>query len=813
MTNLSQRIAALSPEQRAHLAGRLNAVGLGALESDPIHRRAADDAIPLSFAQRRLWFLHRLEPGSPVYHMPLAIRLSGALDQPALQRALGAIVARHEALRTRIVDGDGGPYQMVAPSLEVPLPMADLTTWPEDEREGEVRRRIAEEAHIPFDLAVGPLMRARLLCLAGQEYILLLTLHHIVFDGWSMGVLWKELAELYEGFVSGVPANLPDLPVQYPDYALWQHRRLQSDVMERQLAYWKRRLAGAPPVLELPTDRPRTAKSGSRAAGAKLILSKSLTDDLTELSRREGVTLFMTLLAAFKILLARYSGQDDVVVGTPIAGRTRTELENLIGCFLNTLVLRTDLSGEPTFRELLGRVRETALGAYAHQELPFERLVEELQPPRSLGSNPLFQVLFQLGNAPRGSLNLRGLKVTRLRGSGIGAKFDLSFRVLERRAGLSCICAGNADLFESETLAHLLEQYRELLEQIVAAPNSPIGSYSLVTDRSRGILPDPQLPLDEPIYPLVTEVVHRVAAEAPSRTAIEQDGQRWTFGELEASVRALVQTLETSSLPRGAVAAISGPTSFGLVTAMLAVLSRGWVMLLIAPDLPDQRKRLMLEEAGARLVLHLGDEEDTWFRGLAMDSVLRVCRDTGRPESLAREVPGADAGAVVKPEPDDPAYIFFTSGTTGTPKGVLGTHKGISQFLAWQSRTFDVSSADRCAQLTNVSFDVVLRDILMPLWSGATLCLPPAELLPDSAAAWLAQEKITVVHVVPSLAQAWLSEAAGGLSLPALRWVFSAGEPLTDSLVLRWRGVAPNCQVDNLYGPTETTMIKCWYRV
>ena len=583
--------------------------------------------------------------------------------------------------------------------------------------------------------------------------------------------------------------------------------------MERQLAYWKLRLAGAPPILELPTDRPRTGKSCSRAAGAKLVLSKSLADDLTELSRREGVTLFMTLLAAFKILLARYSGQDDVVVGTPIAGRTRTELENLIGCFLNTLVLRTDLSGKPTFRDLVARVRETALGAYAHQELPFERLVEELQPPRSLGSNPLFQVLFQLGNAPRGSLNLRGLKVTRLRGGGIGAKFDLSFRVLERRSGLSCICTGNADLFGSETLAHLLEQYRELLEQIVAAPNSPIGSYSLVTNRSRAILPDPRIPLDEPFYPLVTEVVHRVAAEAPSRTAIEQDGRRWTYGELAASVRALARTLEACSLPRGAVAAISGPSSFGLVTAMLAILSRGWVMLLIAPDLPDQRKRLMFEEAGARLLLHLGDAEDTWFRGLAMEPVLRVCRHTGRPESLAHDVPGAGAVSAVEPGPDDPAYIFFTSGTTGTPKGVLGAHKGLSHFLAWQSRTFGVGSADRCAQLTNVSFDVVLRDILMPLWSGATLCLPPAELLPDSVPAWLAHEKVTVVHTVPSLAQTWLAQAPGELSLPALRWVFSAGEPLTDALVLRWRGVAPNCQVINLYGPTETTMIKCWYRV
>ena len=422
-----------------------------------------------------------------------------------LQRALEAVVARHEALRTTIVDGDGGPLQVVAACLGVPLPVTDLTILPDQEREDEVRRRIAEEAQAPFDLAEGPLMRARLLCLAGQENVLLLTLHHIVADGWSMEVLLRELAELYEGFVVGAPVRLPDLPIQYPDYAVWQRRRLQTDAMERQLAYWKRRLAGAPPILELPTDRPRTGKSCSRAAGAKLVLSKSLADDLTELSRREGVTLFMTLLAAFKILLARYSGQDDVVVGTPIAGRTRTELEDLIGCFLNTLVLRTDLSGKPTFRELLARVRETALGAYAHQELPFERLVEELQPAPKLRHNPLFQVLFQAGpDAAADSLKLDGLEVT---GSGLTVAASAPSSTFHSGFGSgapasSVVCAGKAGLFSSETFAHLLDQFRGLLEQVVTSPESPTRSYSLVTDRSRALLPDPRVALAEPVYPL-----------------------------------------------------------------------------------------------------------------------------------------------------------------------------------------------------------------------------------------------------------------------------------------------------------------------
>jgi amino acid adenylation domain-containing protein len=809
---LSERIAALSPEQRALLASRLQSSGVGGLEPGRIPRRAHAAPAPLSFAQQRLWFLQRLEPGSAAYNIPFGVRLKGVLDVAALQWALQAIVARHECLRTTFVEIDGVPMQVVAPGSSVPLPVTDLTGAPELER--ELRRLAGKEARAPFDLEKGPLLRGQLLRVAPEEHVLLLTVHHIVSDGWSMGVLLKELAALYRAGVAGEPSPLPDLPLQYADYAVWQRRQLQSDKLERQLAYWKQRLAGAPPVLELPTEPPRSGASSGRAARATLLISRRLTDNLKESSRREGVTLFMTLLAAFKILLARYSGQDDIVVGTPIAGRTHTELEGLIGCFLNTLVLRTDLSGEPTFRELVGRVRETALGAYANQELPFERLVEELQPARSLGHNPIFQVLFQAGNTPGGALKLDGLEVGRVKSGGIGAKFDLSFRIRERPNGLSCICAGNADLFGPETLAHLLDQFRELLEQIATSPESSIRDYSLVTDRSRPVLPDPRVALAEPAYPLVVHAIRRVAAEAPSRTAIEQAGRRWTYGELAATVDALGRGLEAGGLPRGGVAAVSGPPSFGLVTAMLSILSCGGVMLPVAADLPVHRKRLMLKEAGARLLLQVGEADDGWARDLTPEPVLRVCEHTGRAEGISSNVQTGTSAPGAAPGPDDPAYIFFTSGTTGTPKGVLGVHKGLGHFLDWQSRTFAVGPTDRCAQLTNISFDVVLRDVLMPLWSGATLCLPPAELPSDRVLAWLGSEGITIVHAVPSLAQAWLAQAPAELSLPSLRLVFSAGEPLTDALVLRWRRAASQgCGVVNLYGPTETTMVKCFYSV
>ena len=815
MKPLSERVAALSPEQRALLTQRLGGKGVAAPGLGSIPRRATSGPAPLSFAQQRLWFLQRLEPASAAYNMPLSLRLRGPLDVGTLQRTLQFLVGRHEVLRTRIAEVEEGPRQIVAQHLHLPLPVTGVEHIPASEREEEVRRLASREARTPFDPAQGPLIRARLLRLAEEEHVLLLTLHHIVSDGWSMGVLFRELADVYEAVGAGRPVPLADLPVQYSDYAAWQRERLANGTLDGELEYWKRQLEGAPPVLELPTDFPRPAVPSHRGGGESIVLPAELAGALKALSRGEGVTLFMTLLAALQVVLGRWAAQEDVIVGTPIAGRIRSELEGLIGCFLNTLVLRTSLAGKPTFRELLGRVREVALGAYSHQELPFERLVEVLHPERSLSHNPLFQVLFQVENERQNRRRLHGLEVTSLGGSGKSAKFDLSIRVRQRDGQLHCSCAFSTDLFTGETIAHLLDQFKALLEQIVAAPDSSIESYSLVTDRSRALLPDPAQALPAPAFAPVTETFAAVVRSAPERVAIAQGDRHWTYGELDAAAALVASALRGRGLPAGAIVALTGPPSFGLYAGMIGVLRAGGVLLPIGEDLPDRRKGLMAEQAGAKYLLCVARGEARALpEGLADLDVVLVGEDTGRPDLPAADLAAPAPPPAPVPGPDDPAYVFYTSGTTGTPKGVLGVHKALSHFLAWQRETFGLGPEDRCAQLTNISFDVILRDVFLPLTSGATLCLPPHGLTPDQVLGWLAAERVTLVHVVPSLARTWLDHPEPGRPLSALRWVFLAGEPLTDVLIARWREVVPpGCGLVNLYGPTETTMVKSFYRV
>ncbi len=491
MDDLNHRLASLSPAKRAALPEQMLQNGAAAPAAEIIPRRAGRDAAPLSFAQQRLWFLDQLEPGSAKYNLPSVLRLRGPLEAKALERSLEAILRRHEALRTTFQAVEGWPRQVIAETFEFSLPLTDLAHVSEPNRETEAYRQAEEEAGRPFDLSRDFPLRARLYRLADDEHWLALTMHHIASDGWSFGVFWRELERYYAAFSAGRTSPspdlpcLPDLPLQYADYAHWQRKWLQGDVLQRQLAYWKERLTGAPAVLELPGDYPRPAVQNYRGSRYEVVIDRLVTQSLKEISRREGATLFMTLLAAWQVLLARYSGQDDIVVGSVIAGRNRTELENLIGFFANTLTLRTDLSGDPTFRELLRRVREVTLGAFAHPDLPFEKLIEELHPERNLSHSPLFQVMFILQNTPQSAKELCGLGVSPVKVVNATSKFDLTLSMREEAEGLRGTLEYNTDLFEETTIARMVGHFQVLLAGMVVDPEQRIGELPLLTDAER----------------------------------------------------------------------------------------------------------------------------------------------------------------------------------------------------------------------------------------------------------------------------------------------------------------------------------------
>lgn len=807
------------------LAARISSETQPQLMAGAIPRHPSATTAPLSFGQQRLWFMNQLVPGTPVHNIPAVIPVHLRPDVSVLERALNEIVRRHAALRTTISIVDGQPVQLIAPSLKLTLPVIDLTHLPTVEATREAERIKSEEAHAPFDLVNGPLFRTNLIRLSEHRHILLLTMHHIISDGWSMGVLLRELGILYQAFAGARESPLPELPFQYTDFAIWQREGLKGEPLKRQLAYWRQQLEGASTTLQLTTDRPRPARQSFRGARLSLVLPAPLSRQVDEFSQREGATLFMTLLAAFNVLLHRCTGQEDINVGSPIVNRPHSDTEGLIGFFLNTLVLRTKFSGGPNFRELLQQVRESALGAYANQDVPFEMLVEALNPERDLGRTPLFQVFFNLLNFSDQRIKLPGLTEGYVSPVGVWSQpdeswsqFDMTLYASQTNEELRLILVYNSDLFDRQRMTGMLEQTRYLLEQVVAAPEKPIDAYSLLTRESRWLLPDPVQPLNEPSREPISEVFFERASQLPDQIAISKGHESWSYGELAVESRRLASELLHDGLKPGEVVALYGPPSFGLIAGMLGVLSSGGVLLTLDQNLPSERLRLMISEAGAKRLLFVGAGTDTGAdqEFVRETPLLIITRIEERGSLKSKE---EFAGLVVefpRIKPDDPAYLFFTSGTTGVPKGVLGSHKGLSHFLAWQREEFKVTPADRAAQLTGLSFDVVLRDIFLPLTSGASLHLPdnPNDVTSGRILSWLERERITLLHTVPSLAEAWLNDLPARVTLSALRWAFFAGEPLTDSLVRRWRqSFSATGRLVNLYGPTETTLAKCFYVV
>jgi amino acid adenylation domain-containing protein len=765
-------------------------------------------SVPLSFAQERLWFLDQLTPGTAVYNLPAAMRLRGALDRSALEVSLDEIVRRHEVLRTCFVAMEGKPVQMIAPGTKLAVTVIDLSPMPEAERAEEMQRLASEEARRPFNLGQGPLVRAMLLRLSDQEHVLLLTLHHIVSDAWSRGVFNHELKTLYEAFAAGRPSPLPALPVQYADYVVWQREWLRGAVLERQLQYWRQQLAGVP-VLELPCDHPRPSMQTYQGARAAFRLPKRLSARLTAFSRRENVTLYMTLLAAFQTLLARYTGQDDIAVGSPIAGRNRAEFEGLIGFFVNTLVMRSDLSGDPTFRELLGRVREVALGAYAHQELPFERLVEELAPVRSLSHSPLFQVMFVLQNAPKQTLELSALGLEPMEVDNGTSKFDLTLFMNEEDEGLSGQLEYNTDLFEAETVRRMLGHFEVLLEGIAADPARRLSELPLLPEAERR-----QLLVDwnrtEADYPraCLHELFERQAARTPGAVALIDEGERLTYAELNARANQLARYLQRLGVGPEVPVGICVERSPDVVVGLLGILKAGGAYVPLDPAYPEQRLAFMLEDAAVHYVL----TQERLRASLPWHGAEVVCLDADR--ALFAQEGAQDLGMPMTPE--HAAYVMYTSGSTGTPKGVVGLHRGALNRFQWMWKKYPFAPYEVCCQKTALSFVDSVWEIFGPLLQGTPLLMVRDHVVKDPAqlVQHLAAHHVSRITLVPSLLRAILDVVAQSQeTLPDLKFWVSSGEPLLPGLARRFLDLLPHALLINLYGSSEVAADVTWYEV
>ncbi len=810
---LTPRLKSALADRKAEIISFLHeGEGIGsALAVIPIVSRAQD--LPLSFAQQRLWFLDRIEPNSSSYNIPEAVELIGSIDVQILQQALDAIVSHHEIIRTNYLTVDNNPIQVINPPAPVQLEIVDLQQIPAPEQQAQVQAYLHQSSRKPFNLATDLMLRCSLVQLAPNQHIFLATMHHIASDAWSMGLFWQQLGQVYNALCAHKPNPLSPLQVQYADYAVWQREWLSGEVIVQQLDYWKQQLTHVNPILELPTDYPRPAIQTYAGKVTSIDLSPQLTADLKALCRQEGATLFMSLLAAFQILLSRHSGQSDFIIASPIAGRNRTEVEGLIGFFINTLLLKADLSGNPSFQALLGRVRKTALGSYAHQDVPFEKLIEELNPRRDLSRNPLFQVLFNMLNVEDLNLDLDGLTVAPVTIAEGNSKFDITLYVKEQNHQIHFDLAYNTDLFAPARMVEMLAQFEQLLTQIVARPDRSIQAYSLVTPAAQTLLPNPRIALSKPEFDPITTTFINWATQAPHQAAIVQANRTWTYQELATAAQEIAQLLRANKLSIGTTVAVSGDRSFGLIASMLGVLMSGGVLLNIDPKLPVARQELMLATAEAKYLVVVGKSGS--LTSLSSEiGILTIEPDTGKVSSL--ETILYPKTAPIALPIDAAAYVFFTSGTTGVPKGVLGTHQGLAHFLNWQRETFEIVPEDRAAQLTGLSFDVMLRDIFLPLTSGATLCLPAAteDLTPGRILPWMERQQITILHTVPTLAQSWLMNVPTGISLRTLRRTFFAGEPLQETLISQWREHFPHAgEIINLYGPTETTLAKCYYRI
>ncbi|MEO1373454.1 MAG: amino acid adenylation domain-containing protein, partial [Cyanobacteria bacterium J06635_10] len=815
MNDIQKRLSNLSPEKRELLVKKLQAQkGTSLTEKankipsiQPVER---NQPVPLSFAQQRLWLLKQLEPDSAAYNIVGGLRFSGQLNVSALKQSFSEIIRRHEVLRTNFITLDGEPIQVIHPACSFSMAMVDWQNLSVTEREIAIEEFVKAEVKRPFDLAKEPLVRVNLLKLEHTEHVLMYCMHHIVSDGWSMGVFVQELVTLYSAFCDRQPSlgdatrtPLPELTVQYADFAVWQRHWLQGEILESHLAYWRQQLADAPALLELPTDRPRPAVQTFRGAGQSFTVSNELTQALNSLSLREGVTLFMTLLAAFDTLLYRYTGQADILVGSPIANRNHSGIEGLIGFFVNTLVMRTDVSGDPSFNELLGRVREVTMNAYAHQDLPFELLVETLQPERDLSYTPLFQVMFVLQNAPMSEMEIPGLSWSALAIDNKMAQFDLTLTFENTAQGLVGLWKYNTDLFNGETIERMTAHFQNLLSAIAENPQQKISELPVLSAGERQQLlfewndTQREYPKEKCIHQLFEEQVEKT----PDAVAVVFEDRELTYRQLNDRANCLGHYLQSLGVGAEVLVGICAERSLEMVVGLLGILKAGGAYVALDPSYPIERLSYMLDDAGVAILL----TQDSLSSSVPSHTAWTVCLDTDWEliEQHSQENLAASVSA------DNLAYVIYTSGSTGTPKGVCTPHRSVVRLLQ-NTNYAHFDSEQVFLQLAPISFDASTLELWGSLLHGSKLVIFPSQAV-DLAllVETLHQHQITFLWLTAGLFHLIVEEYLDALS--SVQQLLAGGDVLSVAHVLRFKQKYPHCRLINGYGPTENTTFTCCY--
>ena len=774
-----------------------------------IDQTAASDAsvFPASFAQQRMWFIEQLMPVSGVYNIAGAIRILGPLNVTALERSMQEVVQRHESLRTRFTTMKGVPMQVIEVRADLKLVLEDLNALTERERPS-AQRLVREEVQKPFDLRRVPLMRAKLLRLGAQEHILVLTLHHIIADGWSLGIIVREISSLYASIDGGAPSSLEDLPIQYADYSMWQREWLATGVLERELEYWKKQLGGIAP-LELPTDHPRPSIQNYRGKTIHFQVPPVLTQQLRELSQRESVSLYMTLLAGFQVLLYRYSGQRDITVGSPVAGRTMRETEEVVGLFINTLVFRADLSGNPAFDEFLKRVRNIALEAYVHQEVPFEKLVESLVPERNLSRTPLFQVMLTLQNSAQSEARLGAAKVENYTVDTATAKFEITLLMTESAREINCSWDYAIDLFDESTMEQMIANYEALLASIAANPKQSIARMPLLTrGQEEQILAWSRIQ-PEPVEHTLHQLFALQAARTPHKIAVTFERNFLTYHDLNTRANRLAQYLIKLGIGPEVRVGICIEPSLETLIGLLGIIKAGGTYLPLDPNYPPERLRFMLEDSHAPALLAEGKLKAK----LPAGGHILVLID--EDWSLIQQESGENPEVNV--DPDNACHIIYTSGSTGRPKGVIITHKNVVRLMSPSRPWFDFDERDVWTFFHSYAFDFSVWEIWGALLYGGRLVIVP-HLVSRSPAEFLellAREQVTVLNQTPSSFKQLMQARQAGRERPdlSLRAVLLGAEALEFQSLRHWIDYEPEVRFVNMYGPTESTVLSNYHQV